>query len=234
VISRVMFPAFSKIQDDLPRIQRIYLRMTGAIALVTFPLMLGLLAVAKNFVLAVFGAQWVRMIPLLQIFCITGMLQSIGTLNGNIYLSQGRTDLQFKVGVVIGLAGIGSIVIGLKWGVNGVAYAYGLFSFLVAYPSIAIAVSLIDLTFMQVVKNLASVFGCATTMAILVWGMSRLLPANWPHWSYLTLQVPVGIAVFWTLVHLFKVQAYQDTRALVIEQWHLHGKHLRRLTGGVA
>lgn len=55
VISRVMFPALSKIQDDKERVKRIFLRMTRVIALVTFPMMLGLVVVVEPFVITVFG-----------------------------------------------------------------------------------------------------------------------------------------------------------------------------------
>lgn len=217
-IGQVMFPALSKIQDDVPRIQRLYLRMTAAIALITFPLMLGLLVVAEDFVLFLFGAQWVGMIPILQAFCIVGMVQSIGTLNGNIYLSQGRTNLQFRVGGMVGLLGVGAIVLGLRWGVNGVAYAYTLFSLLITYPTISIAVSLIDLPFIKVIKNLAGIFGCAAAMALLVWGIGFLLPTDWPHWAYLAVQVPLGMAVYGTLIHTFRLQAYREAREIIREQ----------------
>lgn len=217
-IGSVLFPALSKIQDDVPRIQRLYLRMTAVIALITFPMMLGLLVVAENFVLFVFGAQWVGMIPILQAFCIVGIVQSIGTLNGNIYLSKGRTALQFRVGGAVGLLGVVAIVLGIQWGVIGVAYAYTLFSLLVVYPSISIAVSLIDLSIIRVIKNLAGIFGCAVAMALILWGIEFLLPTDWPHWAYLAVQVPFGMASYIALIHLFRLKAYIDAKEIISEQ----------------
>ncbi|NIM96332.1 MAG: MOP flippase family protein [Anaerolineales bacterium] len=217
-IGSVLFPALSKIQDDVPRIQRLYLRMIAVVALITFPMMLGLLVVAEDFVLFLFGAQWVGMIPILQAFCIVALVQSIGTLNGNIYLSQGRTGLQFRVGGTIGLLGVIAILIGLQWGLIGVAYAYTLFTLLVAYPSIRIAVSLIDLSFIQVIKNLAGIFGCAAAMALLLWGIESLLPSDWPHWAYLAAQIPLGVAVYGALIHFFHIQAYQELKEIIREQ----------------
>ena len=218
-IGKVMFPALSAIQHDVSRVAKIYLRITRTIAMVTFPMMIGLWVVADHFVLAVFGNQWAGMIPILRIFCIIGMIQSIGTLNGNLYLSQGRSDLQFKVGIVIGSLGIGAIALGLRWGVEGVAKAYGVLSVLVAYPSISIAVSLVGLTFLSVVRNLLGVSACATAMGIAVWALGSLLPSSWPHWANLAVQVPFGGIVYFLLIRMFKIQAYQDLRVVALAQW---------------
>ena len=220
-IGQVMFPMLSLIQDDKPRVARNYLRITRAIALITFPTMMGLWAVTDHFVPAVFGDQWLGMIPLLKVFCFIGLIQSIGTLNGNLYLSQGRSDLQFKVGLVIGGLGIGAIVLGLRWGVEGVAYAYGTLTILVLYPSISIAVSLVELTFSDVIRNLLGVSTCATGMGFVLLSVGLILPANWSHWTYLALQVPFGMAIYLLFIHLFEVKAYRDVRVLILEQWGL-------------
>ena len=58
VIGRVMFPLYSRMQDDLEKFRNIYLSIAWAIALVSFPMMLGLMVVAEPLVLIVFGKQW--------------------------------------------------------------------------------------------------------------------------------------------------------------------------------
>ena len=219
VIGRVMFPAFSSIQEDIPRIRKLYLRITRNTALITFPLMLGLLITSDSFVAAVLGLQWSGMIPILKVFCIVGMIQSIGTLNGIIYQSQGRTDLQFKVGGTIGVMGVIAIIIGLRWGVVGVAYAYCTFSLLFLYPSIRIAVSLIGITFVEVIVNLSGVFTCALSMATAVCLLGYTLPIDWSPWRHLAVEVPFGIIIYIALIHFLKVRSYMETLELLKEQW---------------
>ena len=124
VIGKVMFPAFSRIQDDLDKVRTAYQKMVKAISLVTFPMMLGLFAIAPEFVNVVFGQKWEPVIMLLRIFCFCGMFQSIGTTVGNILLSQGRADLHLKLQILGTAIVIGSILIGLRWGINGVAFCY--------------------------------------------------------------------------------------------------------------
>ncbi|MCH8873330.1 MOP flippase family protein, partial [candidate division KSB1 bacterium] len=223
-VAQVMFPAFASIQANKKRVAKIYLRITHTIALVTFPMMIGLLTVSDHFVLAVFGNQWAGMIPILKVFCVVGMTQSIVTLNGNLYQSQGRADLQFKVGVVMGVLGVAAIVLGLRWGVKGVAYAYAIFTVLISYPDIKIAASLVGLSFLKVFTNLLGVSACAAVMGIAIWACGVLLPSNWPHWGYLLFQVPVGLIVYIMLIHSYKIKAYEDIRELVKEYWQSQRK----------
>ncbi len=218
VLSRVMFPSFSIIQHDKRKIKDIFLKISRAVALVVFPMMMGLLVTAELFVNVIFGPKWIAMIPILRVFSIVGMMQSIGTLNGNLYLSQGRADLQFKVGTILRIFVIVGIIIGLQWGIVGVAYGFTITSAIIAYPSFYYAGRLVNLTYWQLLQNLASIFVCAATMAIFVWGIGIFLPPTWPIWIHLFIQVMAGIISYGLIIYLFNIRSYQEIRALIIEQ----------------
>lgn len=145
-ITRVAFPAFSSIQDDLTRVSKNYTKMIHVISIITFPLMFGLYVMAPNFVHAVYGPQWKAAIPLIQIFCIVGLLQSITTTTGIIYQAVGRPDIQFKFLLFIGFptAAI-SIWLGVPYGIKGVALFYTARTVLVTYIGQYIANRLIKL-----------------------------------------------------------------------------------------
>jgi len=218
VISRVMFPSLSLIQEDKRRVKRLFLRMTRTIALITFPMMAGLFVVAESFVLTLFGTQWADMIPILQVFCFTGLMQSVGTLTGNLYLSQGRSDLQLHVGLFVHAVAILGIVIGLRWGALGVAIGLTVASIINSYPSLFFAGRLVNLTYWQVWYQLLSILGCALIMATAVWGLGFTLPNLWPHWLRLSILAVFGILVYGSLLHFLRVPAYIETRELIREQ----------------
>jgi PST family polysaccharide transporter len=220
VLSRVMFPVLSSIQTDKKKVKQIYLKANRSIALVTFPMMIGLLVVARPFILTIYGNKWEAVILILQIFCLDGMMRSISTTVGWIYLSQGRTDIMFKWGLFAGVVMVISIVIGLYWGAVGVAVAIVVSGYAILwYPEWTIAGRLIDLTFGEMLKNLSGPFLCSSIMASAVATVGLLLPAMWPHWARLATQVPFGIAVYVLLVHFFKIKACLEVRELAIEQW---------------
>jgi PST family polysaccharide transporter len=145
VLGKVMFPSFSIMQDDKAAVRKGFLKMARYISIITFPMMIGLLVLAPEFVRVVFGAKWERAIFIIQIFSLIGLLQSIGHTNGWIYLSQGRTDIQFRWGIFSFLLIVPSFIIGLRWDVEGVAVAYALVSLLLSFPNYFISFGLIDL-----------------------------------------------------------------------------------------
>jgi O-antigen/teichoic acid export membrane protein len=145
VIGRVMFPLYSRMQDDAGQFGRIYLKVASAIALISFPLMLGLMALAGPFMLTLFGPAWIPVIPLLLILAPLGAVQSIATTVGSIYMAKGRTDWALWMSIAWGLLIVLSFVLGLPWGILGVTASYALMFLLLTYPAFAIPFRLIGL-----------------------------------------------------------------------------------------
>lgn len=219
VITRVMFPSFSIIQENKKRVKRIYLKLTRVVALFAFPIMLGIFVTAYKFVLVIFGEQWLAMVPILRVLCFVGLIQSIVSLNGNLYLSQGRADLQFKIGLILRINLILGIIIGLQWGLIGVAIGYAIAVFINSYPNIFFAGRLVGVTLVELIKGLLPILGIASVMAICVWILGMMLPQSLPDWAALATQVVVGVIVYLMLLHIFKVKTYIETKELLIEQW---------------
>ncbi len=212
VVTRVMFPALSAIQNDKARVKKIYLRAIRVIALVTFPTMIGIGVLAEPFIRTVLGNQWMGVVPILQILCIGGIRQSVGTTVGWIYTSQGRTDLQFKWnGIVSSVVSVIAFIIGLRWGGVGVALAYVLSGYLILwYPTWAVPLKLINISFTEILHNLSSTFFIAIIMGFLVWGIQQSLPNQWLPWQKLILSALFGALLYWRLIILFKVTSYGD------------------------
>ena len=124
VIIRVLFPTLSQLQDDMDQFRRAYLKSVSVITFVTFPMMLGLFAVTPDFILVVFGEKWQPMENVLRILSIAGLIQSATTGLSTILFAMGRTRLIIVLAVVASALFISAIVVGLRWGIEGVAAAY--------------------------------------------------------------------------------------------------------------
>jgi O-antigen/teichoic acid export membrane protein len=194
VITRVMFPAFSRMQDD-ERFRRAYLRVVGIIAMITFPMMLGLWALAEPFVLAVFGPQWRPVVILLMILVPVGMFQSVATTVGVIYTAKGRTDWMLRWSILAGVVVMAAFVVGLRWGTIGVAAAYAATSLILFYPSFAIPFRLISLPVRDLFVVLWRPFASGLLMLVAVLGLIVALPAG-TRIGVLATAVPVGIVVY--------------------------------------
>jgi len=230
-VGQVMFPSLSRIQQDKERVKQIYLRAISVIALITFPMMMGLLVIADSFVIALLGPKWIEVIPILQIMCMLGLVQSLVTTLGWIYTSQGRTDWFFRWSVVAGALLILSILIGIWIGtIMAVAICYVLMSgVILLYPAFAIPGKLINMTFSEVAHSVSGEFACAVLMASGVWLLGTILPLEWPHWTNLLVKVPFGAFFYIMLIHIFKLKAYIEVRELLWKQWRIHFDLKQRL-----
>ncbi|WP_308872828.1 MOP flippase family protein [Thiothrix subterranea] len=136
VIVRVLFPAFSEIKNDNVRFKAAYLKAISFIALITFPIMMGLLATADNFVALALGDKWSEMALILMILAPIGMIQSVVTTVGSIYTAKGTTGLMFKIGAVNAVVTVLSFIVGLPFGLEGVAISYAIANVLMLYPNL--------------------------------------------------------------------------------------------------
>jgi len=212
VVGRVMFPALSAIQDDKARVKGIYLKAISVIGLITFPMMTGLFAVSDHFILALLGDKWAEVIPILKIFCWVGLIQSISTTVGWIYTSQGRTGLFFTIGFVSMLILSLAFFIGVRWGVIGVAWSYGIANLVLWYPIWGIPGRFINLSFSEMMRSLSPAFFCSLLMGAAIWGVGQLLPGGMAEWQNLAIQVPLGVMLYLTLIVKFRLAAWQEGR----------------------
>jgi PST family polysaccharide transporter len=214
VLGRVIFPAFSKIQKDKRRIKSIYLRAIYSIGIVSFPIILGLVVVSKEFILVLFGPKWEAAIPVLQVLCLVGLFQSIANTTGWIYNSQGKTRLHFKWGIFGGILTFIAFGIGINWGVMGVAVAYLIRVYAISYFHLAITAKLINLTVKEIIQRLSGVFFAALLMAALVWGLGLVLPIYWSLWLQLAFKVFSG-ATFYIILLCISGQWARIKRELI-------------------
>ncbi len=216
IISRVLFPSFSSIQDDVEMIKKVYLKISRTIAFITFPLMLGLSVVSEPFVLTLLGEKWRDMITVLSILSILGATQSIGTLNGNIFLARNATKLQFYVGGVGRIILIIAIVIGLRFGIEGVALSYMCTSLLMMIPLYYFMGSLINLKVIEILKNLSSSFFLSVLMAGSVFVLDiYLVKIGVFPFLRLAIDVSFGVVVYGLSNFICKPLVYLEMKNLV-------------------
>jgi O-antigen/teichoic acid export membrane protein len=118
---QVLYPVFSRVQHDQPRLSSLWLRSLRIMVALTLPAMLGLIVVAPEAVDVVFGHRWHDAIPIVRILSAVGLAFGIQNLNGILLQAIGRTRLNFRYSCGLFVTGLISFVVGLQWGIVGVA-----------------------------------------------------------------------------------------------------------------
>lgn len=99
-ISSVMFPALSIVQDNKDDHKQYSRKMMAISSFVVFPVMAGLAAVARPFILITLTDKWAASIPMMQLFCISLSINAISTTNMQVFNSIGRSDVFMKMEVI--------------------------------------------------------------------------------------------------------------------------------------
>ena len=85
VLGNVAFPAFSKVQDDIRRLRAGFLRGVRTVAVVCFPVTIGIVVTAPVLVPVVFGPKWIPSVVTLQILALNGPRTAMIALNSNLW-----------------------------------------------------------------------------------------------------------------------------------------------------
>jgi PST family polysaccharide transporter len=132
-VAAVAVPAFSRIHDDPERFARYYLRTMNLIMWISAPLIGFLFIAAEPVITVVLGGQWREAAPVFQLLAISALIQPLYNSVGWIFISRGRADRLFKMGICICPVVVGSFLVGLPFGIKGVALCYSV-AMLIMFP----------------------------------------------------------------------------------------------------
>lgn len=202
MLGQVTYPALSKFSGDHERFRAAYLRMSRLISLVTFPVMVGLGIIAKPFVHVFLGAKWAPVAQLLAVFGPLGALQSISGHVSLIYNTQGRTNLFFRWQIFASICYVTSFVVGLRWGIMGVAVCYSIVWTLLMIPMWVIPFRLVGLDYRVFARGLwpatRSTLVMAAITAAWLWSLRWLQIRN--NLLQLVSAVAIGAGVYIGLI----------------------------------
>lgn len=131
MVIKVASPMFAKLQNDLSRLNNALLRMTTGLALINYPIMIGMACAAHELVPVVLGNQWLDAQLPLQILCLLGLLKTIDPLLTQALTSSGKVHITARYtslcAITIPLSVYaGSVLGGLPGVAIGIAVAYPL------------------------------------------------------------------------------------------------------------
>ncbi len=139
MINGVAQPVLVEVQDDKERQKKVFRKMLRFGAFVSFPTLLGLAFVAKEFVWITVGEKWMESVPYLQVLTIANSCMFISSLYTAILLSHGKSDtmlyintafyvMNLLLALLLTRQGIFTMVIGcsaLTFSMNFVWHLYG-------------------------------------------------------------------------------------------------------------
>ncbi len=87
IVSKVVFPVYSKISDDLERLKKAYFKVVFFVSLPTVVFGLFLILFARPFTFLILGTKWVDVVPVIRVLSLFGILRAISGTSSVLFLS---------------------------------------------------------------------------------------------------------------------------------------------------
>ncbi|TPG16501.1 lipopolysaccharide biosynthesis protein [Sphingomonas koreensis] len=119
-----MAPILSRLDDDPARYRSLFLNAVSQLLLAVWPGIIWAMVFSHDLVPKLLGAQWAPASGIFQALAVAGLLQVINGAPIPLFVSQARTAELARWGVFYAVTCVIAFVLGLRFGVIAVAYAY--------------------------------------------------------------------------------------------------------------
>jgi len=216
-MSRVMMPALSKLQDQGERYAAGAIRGIRLLALVTFPVSIGLFVMAEEAVSVAYGDQWTQAIPIFRVLSLAAILRAIVDFSGTLFVARGKTREFFYVGLYSSL-GLAVAVLPCIWyGAVGAAIGFTVATYVIAPLLYTYMRGLLGLPLGPLVRSLGGPALAASCMGLVVAALKYFVVPDWSLAARVSFLIAAGAAVFAVALPLFARDAVREAFATLRE-----------------
>ena len=203
LVNRVTPSVFARIQTDTHALRRYLRNITGAAALIIFPLTIGLALVASEFVSLVLGPKWGAVVLPLQLLALHALVRSNVILLSPLLNVIGEERLVMWNSVIAMIVLPITFYIGSRWGTVGIAAGWVVIYPVVQLPLFFRTLRRIDLPGSEYLRALwPALSGCAA-MALSIQGFKSFFKGVLPLYVYFSLEIGCGIFAYGIVLILF-------------------------------
>jgi teichuronic acid exporter len=225
MVGRVSFPVFSTIKDEPVRLKRGLKKALTTLVLVNFPMMIGIMVMARPLVIALLTEKWAPCIPYLRLLCLVCLLFPLNWLNVNVLLAMGRSDLSLRLEVIKRVLIVFNITVTWWWGIKAMLCGQIVISIISYCLNSYYNGVLANYPVKEQLLDLSSYLIAAIFMGLVVFGIDWLMSSN--VWFLLFVQVIAGLFIYVGLCWLFQLPAF-------LEMWRIGSRKLQLLTTSIA
>jgi PST family polysaccharide transporter len=119
----VLFPSYARIQNDLERLTKAYLKSLKTIALLTIPMAVGILLLAPEIVAGLLGKKWIPMTPIVEVLALMSLVKPLSSTTSALFQSTGHPGYNFRAGLLVSVVMVPGILLLLPYETVGAAFA---------------------------------------------------------------------------------------------------------------
>ena len=165
-IFNVLFPAFSKVQDEKEKLRTAYLRTVKTVAFLLFPVLAAMLISGEYIIIGLFGPNWAGAVNVFKILVIAGFFRVTLSYSGAVALATGRIYTEVAQQTVYVLLLTGGAFLGVKYGIEGVGLAVVIALAWLFIAQSYLAIKIIESNWINFLKSLVPGLGNAAFMIL--------------------------------------------------------------------
>lgn len=226
VISTVSFPAYSKIQNDIPRLRQAYLKVLTITALFSVPNAFLIFSLGPDFVRLFLPERMHPMIFTLQLLALKGFMASFSATTNPLYQSLGKPYITWTLtACFLPMLAILIYPLTKMWGITGTALATIIPGFVILPTNIIILCRVLNCSVLTIIRSLLFPAFASAGMAGFLLLLKMLVFTHLDYVSFGVLGI-IGIGFYGIGVWLLDDVSKQGVRELVVEQVYLVKKRL--------
>lgn len=136
---QTVFRALVEVQDNRDRSRYIYFRTLSLVLVYTVPFYAGLFWLAEPFIHVVFGEKWDDAALPLQILAVAGLVFGIENISGAVLAARDQLTREIWVQIESWIVLVGFTLVGIRWGISGVAVAMVIQRFYISFRMFMLA-----------------------------------------------------------------------------------------------
>lgn len=212
-IQSVAFPYLAKHQDTKNEMKD---RLSGLIKMssfVVFPIMFGMIACAKPFVLTILTEKWIDAVPYIQLMCVVFVAWPIFTANAWVLNAIGRSDLYLKTEIIKKVINLASLILCVVLFDSISTIIVGQIVVIPINVAINMVVNkrIIGYSMKELLSDITPPLLLSVVMGVIVYQFQNI--SNF--YIALIVQILVGIAVYFSINVFSKNRNYRMFRGLV-------------------
>ena len=216
VASRALYPIMSRQQSAPEEMAALYFRTLSVIAFITAPTMAGLFVLREPFIVVVLGNKWLAMSDILAWLVPVGFVFSLTCTTGTVLMARGRANVLFYLGIAGTIVHVLAFMLGLRWGVVGVAAGYCVATIVSSFWDFYFVFLVLEERVSRFFRFVLTPMILSGAMGLVVWGCKTFLPLGmFAPAGQLVLLVLVGAGTYTTLAFAFARESLRDTFRLI-------------------
>ena len=166
-IHNVALSALSRLNGDPEKFTHYYLSTISLIAFIGMPISAILMLTGHDIILLILGPQWIKAAEIFIYFGASIGIVLIRNTQGWLHLSLGRPDRWLRWSILQTIINTCFFLVGLQFGMAGVAIAYSIEIYILALPSLWYAGKIINLSITSLLSSVWRYFVAALLAGLL-------------------------------------------------------------------